>query len=437
MIVYKTVEQIVRDMIKWVIGIGSNVKDWSIGTPQRQILEGAGSEIETVNFQIKLLEKASSLQTATGADLDNKAGDYTTERLTEQKSTTQLRFWVEAASYLTTDVNIPVGYQVQAKNGVNYETIASALFKGSANVGGPQPLDTDTDSPTYGKRILDGVPIRALETGEGGDNGKQEIDQVINPIAGIDGFINMSPAVGGFSVESDERLRSRALRQLSSRAHGIRDAHESWAFESDRIICANFENDGGVLDCKVNNANWQTNCFDGTYTPCNQFTRHDRVLRARAVGRVRGTGSVDVYIVSDESGGIPPAWLIERIEDYLAEKAPLGTDIRVFAQTFIDYRPVVQIEKTEEFSGSYYNSSLKSRILQNLVSYYSYAKWNYGADLLLTDLQEVIGGLRGVYDYRISSINGNAPANIVLSENELPKLTMIASDISLVEFGGL
>ncbi|HUT63119.1 MAG TPA: baseplate J/gp47 family protein [Anaerolineae bacterium] len=437
MVVYKNVEQIVRDMIKWVIGIGSTVTDWSIGTPNRQVIEGAASEVETVNFQIKLLEKASSLQTATGADLENKVGDYTVERLTNQKSTTQLRFYVDPLNYVATDVNIPIGYQVQAKNGVNYETIASALFKGSANVGGPQPLDADVDSPTYGKRILDGVPIRALEVGEGGDNGKQEIDQVINPISGIDGFINMSPAVGGFSVESDERLRSRALRQLSSRSHGIRDAHESWAFESDKIICANFENDGGVLNCKVNNGNWQSNCYDGTYQQCDQFTRHDRVLRARAVGRIRGTGTTDVYIVADESGGIPPAWLIERIQDYLTLKAPLGTDIRVYAQTFVGYRPVIEVEKTEEFSGAFYNSSLKSTILQNLVSYYSYAKWNYGTDLLLTDLREVIGSLRGVYDYRINNINGNAPANIVLTDSELPKLTMISSDITLVEFGGL
>ena len=151
---------------------------------------------------------------------------------------------------------------------------------------------------------------------------------------------------------------------------------------------------------------------------------------------MRGTGTVNVFLVADESGGTPPAWLIERVESYLAGKAPMGSDVKAFAQVYVNYLPSILVEKTEEFSGSFYNSALKTNILKTIVSYYSYARWNYDADLLLTDLREVIGSVRGVYDYQVSQINGSAPANVVIGRYELPKVIMTVSDITLVEFGG-
>jgi len=430
MVVYKSVEQVVRDMIKWAIGIGSQITDWSVGTPQRQIIEGAASEIETVNFQIKLLEKDSLVQTATGAGLDRKVGDFSMERLTQQKATTQIRFWAEALP--GSDIPIPIKTRLLSKDGKTYETTASATFTMT------QPLDTDSDLEyvTYGKYILDGVPARALEYGEQGNNGRGEIDSIVNPITGIDGAINTSPATGGFTTENDERLRNRALNQLSIIGKGVKDTYIALCFESDRRICANFQNDAGVLSCLVNNANWNTNCFDGTYVQCNQFTRHDRVLRARAVGGLRGTGTVDVFVVADEAGGVPPQWLLDRIELFLADYAPLGTDVKASAQIFTEYRPKMTVQKTAEFSGVFYNNLLKGDILKALATFCDYTTWNYGQDLLLTDLQEVLGAVRGVYDYTIDSINGGLPANVVLGPNDLPKFMSESGDLTILEFGG-
>ena len=55
------------------------------------------------------------------------------------------------------------------------------------------------------------------------------------------------------------------------------------------------------------------------------------VAAAKAVGRPRGVGSVDLYVATD--AGIPEAELLTAIESYLEEKREISVDLRVLAPT--------------------------------------------------------------------------------------------------------
>ncbi len=440
MVVYKSVKQIVRDMIEWAVGVGSTITDWSVGTPNRQIIEGAASEIETLNFQVKLLEKNSHIQTATGADLDEEVEERGLERLTPQKASGQVTFY--RATLPSAPITIPIGTRVQAKDGTNYETTITATFLTTAR------KETNTEfigTPVEGQFVLSGVAVEAVQEGEEGNQGSEELDFLVQPISNgsgdtIENVISLSPIIGGQTQESDERLRSRALRFLSEAGRGVRDFYETLAFQSDDNICLHFQDDGGLLDCVIQNANWQVNCFDGTFLQCDQFARHDRVLRARTIPRARGTGTVDVAIISNFGGGTPPQWLLDRIDAFIALKAPAGTDVKAVPQSgstagLVDYTPVFNVEKTNVFDGVHNDTPLKTRLLKALVNFYNTTTYNYGDDAILTDLEAIIKSVEGVNDFSITAINGSPPKNIVIGPDQLPLFGSSADDITIFEFG--
>ena len=104
----------------------------------------------------------------------------------------------------------------------------------------------------------------------------------------VTGCTNPGPFAGGRDAEDDETFRGRILESYRRLPNG---ANAAW-YEKTAMEC------GGVA-------------------------------AARAVGRARGIGTVDVYITTES--GLPDAALLERVRAALQEKREIAVDVAVKA----------------------------------------------------------------------------------------------------------
>jgi phage-related baseplate assembly protein len=159
--------------------------------------------------------KMNLLKYAKGDYLDNLAalhGDRAL-RLQAQPALTTLRFTLTAPLAFT--ASIPQGTQVQAPNGVIFETLVAGSF-----VGGALTVD---------------VPARALVEGEIGNGfAPGQINSIINwnqPWAVT--VSNTTLTAGGSDEETDDQYRYRVWLAIESYSTcGPRDAYEFWALSA-------------------------------------------------------------------------------------------------------------------------------------------------------------------------------------------------------------
>ena len=114
---------------------------------------------------------------------------------------------------------------------------------------------------------------------------------------------------GGLSEETDEELRQRILDSFRRLPNG---ANAAW-----------YE---------------QTAC------------RHEGVAAAKAVGKARGSGTVDVYVTAPS--GVPSAALLAELETEFQKSREIAVDVKVKAPTTVTVNVAVTVKAAEgtEFS---------------------------------------------------------------------------------------
>ena len=207
-------------------------------------------------------------QTAAGRYLDYHAETRALTRLPAAKATGVLRF--SAPSAAVTDYEIDAGSVAMTSGGVRFETTEKAvLSKGESHVD---------------------VPAIAVEAGANGNAIAGAIHLMSVYPVGITQCENPEAFSGGSDEESDEKLRERVLESYKRLPNGANAAF----YEQEAM-------------------------------------RFPTVASAKAVGRARGIGTVDVYVSTH--AGAPEEKLLGEIAAALQKKREIAVDVAVKAPT--------------------------------------------------------------------------------------------------------
>ena len=204
------------------------------------------------------------------------------------------------------------------------------------------------------------APAEALEPGRSG-----------NAAAGTIRILTACPVgiTGGSDQEDDESLRSRILESYQRLPNGA-------------------------------NAAW----YEQT------AMSHDGVAAARAVGRARGIGTVDVYIAT--AAGLPGAELLQEVQADLQERREIAVDVQVKSPEAEAVAITAELAVRE---GAAF-SAVKAGAEQALANFFSGQR--LGEPVLLAELGDLLYHVEGVENYRLLA----PAADLAAEDGTLPML---------------
>ena len=231
-------------------------------------LYALASEVQSLLAQADWVLDQSFPQSAVGQYLDYNAETRALTRLPAAKAAGVLRF--SAPSAAVTDYEIDAGSVAMTSGGVRFETTEKATL-------------------AKGETYVD-VPASAVEAGASGNAIAGAIHLMSVYPVGITQCTNPEAFSGGSDEESDEKLRERVLASYKRLPNGANAAF----YEQEAMSFPN-------------------------------------VAAAKAVGRARGIGTVDVYVSTH--AGAPDKKLLGEIEAVLQKKREIAVDVEVKAPT--------------------------------------------------------------------------------------------------------
>lgn len=227
-------------------------------------LWAAAAQLQALEIQADWVLDQSFPQTAQGVWLDYHGQMRGISRQGEAKAIGTLRFTVESKPVM--DLTIPADTVCMTAEEVRFRTLEDAVLKAGT-------LSVD-------------AAAEALEGGSGGNAPAGSVCILAACPVAVTGCTNPGSFTGGRDAEDDASLRGRILESYRRLPNGA-------------------------------NAAW----YEKTAMECSG------VAAAKAVGRARGIGTVDVYITTES--GLPDADLLERVRSALQEKREIAVDVAV------------------------------------------------------------------------------------------------------------
>lgn len=250
-------------------------------------LYALAAQVQALDAQAEWVLEQCFPQTAQGIYLDYHAQTRGITRMEAEKAEGVLRFSCIGAS--AADYEIDAGSVVMTAAGVRFETTEKAVL-------------------AQGESEVD-VPAHAVEAGAAGNviAGAAHIMSVY-PI-GVTRCSNPEPFSGGSDEEEDEALRERVLESYRRLPNGANAAF----YELEAM-------------------------------------RYPGVAAAKAVGRARGIGTVDVYVSTHS--GTPEEELLAGIREDLQKKREIAVDVEVRApmQKTVDVSAALKVKQGWRFS---------------------------------------------------------------------------------------
>ena len=231
-------------------------------------LYALAAELQSLLMQADWVLDQSFPQTAQGMYLDYHAETRGITRGAAEKAVGTLRF--AAADKVTATCPIEKGTVCMTAEGVRFETTEDAAI-------------------AVGSQWVD-VPAQAVEAGAGGNVIAGTVTLLSAMPVGVVQCTNPAAFSGGCDAESDEALRRRVLASYQRLPNGANAAY----YEQEAM-------------------------------------RYPGVAAAKAVGRARGIGTVNVVIATH--AGVPDAALLAAVEMDLQKKREIAVDVKVLAPT--------------------------------------------------------------------------------------------------------
>ena len=231
-------------------------------------LYALAAELQSLLMQADWVLDQSFPQTAQGMYLDYHAETRGITRAAAEKAAGTLRF--AAADKVTAACPIEKGTVCMTAEGVRFETTEDAAI-------------------AVGSQWAD-VPAQAVEAGAGGNVIAGTVTLLSAMPVGVVQCTNPAAFSGGCDAESDEALRGRVLASYQRLPNGANAAY----YEQEAM-------------------------------------RYPGVAAAKAVGRARGIGTVNVVIATH--AGVPDAALLAAVETDLQKKREIAVDVKVLAPT--------------------------------------------------------------------------------------------------------
>ena len=310
-------------------------------------LYAAAAELQALGIQADWVLDQSFPQTAQGIYLDYHAQMRGITRTAATHAAGTIRFSVQNAP--ASDLIIASGTVCMTADEVRFQTTEEAVL-------------------AAGELTAD-VMAEALEPGRSGNAATGTIQILTACPVGITGCTNPAPFTGGSDQEDDESLRSRILESYQRLPNGA-------------------------------NAAWYEQTAMG----------HSGVAAARAVGRARGIGTVDVYIATE--AGLPGAELLQEVQADLQERREIAVDVQAKAPAAveIDVSAELAVREGAEFS------TVKAAAEQALAGFFSGRR--LGKAVLLAELGDLLYHVEGVENYRLSV----PTADLAADDAKLPVL---------------
>ena len=319
-------------------------------------LYALAAEVQSLLAQADWVLDQSFPQTAQGKYLDYHAETRALTRLPAARATGVLRF--SAPSAAVTDYEIEAGSAAMTTVGVRFETTEKAtLRKGETSVD---------------------VPARAVEAGANGNAIAGAVHVMAVYPVGITRCENPEAFSGGSDEESDEKLRERVLESYRRLPNGANAAF----YEQEAL-------------------------------------RFPNVAAAKAVGRARGIGTVDVYVSTH--GGAPEEELLGEISAALQKKREIAVDVavKVPAEKSIDVAAELEAEQ------GWTMREITDAAQEALQAYFTGER--LGEPVYRAKLASILYGVPGVKNYHLLAPAADVPAGAT----ELPVL----GKMTLTEIG--
>ena len=229
-------------------------------------LYALAAELQSLLMQADCVLDQSFPQPAQGRYLDYHAETRGITRGAAEKAAGVIRF--AAADKVTAACPIEKGTVCMTAEGVRFETTEDAAI-------------------AVGSQWAD-VPAQAVEAGAGGNVIAGTVTLLSAMPVGVVQCTNPTAFSGGCDAESDEALRGRVLASYQRLPNGANAAY----YEQEAM-------------------------------------RYPGVAAAKAVGRARGIGTVNVVIATH--AGVPDAALLAAVETDLQKKREIAVDVKVLA----------------------------------------------------------------------------------------------------------
>ena len=231
-------------------------------------LYALAAELQSLLMQADWVLDQSFPQTAQGTYLDYHAETRGITRAAAEKAAGVIRF--AAADKVTAACPVEKGTVCMTAEGVRFETTEDAAI-------------------AVGSQWTD-VPAQAVEAGTGGNVIAGTVTLLSAMPVGVVQCTNPAAFSGGCDAESDGALRGRVLASYQRLPNGANAAY----YEQEAM-------------------------------------RYPGVAAAKAVGRARGIGTVNVVIATH--AGVPDAALLAAVETDLQKKREIAVDVKVLAPT--------------------------------------------------------------------------------------------------------
>ena len=202
----------------------------------------------------------------------------------------------------------------------------------------------------------------AVESGSSGNVGAGAVCVLTACPVAVRAVTNAEAFAGGISEESDDELRQRILDSFLRLPNGA-------------------------------NAAWYEQ------TACS----YEGVAAAKAVGKARGVGTVDVYVTTPD--GVPPETLLSELQMVFQKSREIAVDVAVKAPSTaaVNVSVTVEVAENAEFA------DVKAEIEGMLAGFFSGKL--LGKAVTLAELGSRIYGLPGVENYHIVSPAADVAAN--------------------------
>ena len=319
-------------------------------------LYALAAEVQSLLAQADWVLDQSFPQTAQGKYLDYHAETRALTRLPAAKAAGVLRF--SAPSAAVTDYEIEAGSVAMTTGGVRFETTEKATLQ-------------------KGETYVD-VPARAVEAGANGNAIAGAVHVMAVYPVGITRCENPEAFSGGSDEESDEKLRERVLESYRRLPNGANAAF----YEQEAL-------------------------------------RFPNVAAAKAVGRARGIGTVDVYVSTH--GGAPEEELLGEISAALQKKREIAVDVAVRVPT----EKSIDVEAELEAEQGWTMREITDAAQEALQAYFTGER--LGEPVYRAKLASILYSVPGVKNYHLLAPAADVPAGAT----ELPVL----GKVTLTEIG--
>ena len=319
-------------------------------------LYAVAAQVQALYLQAEWVMGQAFPQTAQGTYLDYHAETRGIQRSVATAAEGYLRFQVDTA--VAQDLSIPAETVCMTVEGRRFQTVEAAVLEA-------------------GELYVD-VLSKALEPGSGGNVAAGTVIRMAVAPAGVKSCTNPAAFVGGADQEGDEALRIRVLDSFKRLPNGANAAF----YEREAMN------------------------FPG-------------VAAAKAVGRARGIGTVDVYVATE--AGLPGTELLEAIEADLQAKREIAVDVEVCApqEQTVDVTVAIQAAEgyTYDQAEDEADAAIRAHFTGDLL----------GKGVTLAELGHLLYSLESVSNYHFTA----PAADVAAVVTELPRLgSLTISDMT-------